>query len=234
MAGAEDDFGDLLGLEEGEELVIKKDGEEIKAVEEKKEEPKAAPQQVKAESKPGPGKGKKKKGGKPVDIGGAPDEDEATEMTEEERRKLEEKLKKEEALRAASLMSIDIKTPIADVVLEDRHDYTAFAQVIGLKVGTSALRSNMVAFTLQLLSSLSDELTSEDFDTIGQKAKTLFNNKLKEEKGKDANKKKSKAPKINADRGGPRMLSNPGYDMYEVEGMEGTEQYGGYDEVDFM
>jgi hypothetical protein len=40
MAGAEDDFGDLLGLEDGEELVMKKDGEEIKAVEEKKEEPK--------------------------------------------------------------------------------------------------------------------------------------------------------------------------------------------------
>jgi Translation initiation factor eIF3 subunit len=131
-------------------------------------------------------------------------------------------------------MSIDIKTPISEVELEDEHDFIAFAQIIGLKVGTSAIRANMVAFTVQLLTSLSEELTSEDFDKIGQKAKTLFNNKLKEEKGKDANKKKSKAPKINADRGGPRNLSNPGYDMYEVEGMEGTEQYGGYDEVDFM
>jgi hypothetical protein len=44
MAGIDDDFGDLLGLEEGEELVMKKDGEEIKAVEEKKEEPKPVQQ----------------------------------------------------------------------------------------------------------------------------------------------------------------------------------------------
>lgn len=131
-------------------------------------------------------------------------------------------------------MSIDIKTPISDVTLDDENDYTAFAQIIGLKVGTSAIRANMVAFSVQLLSSLYEELTSEDLDKIGQKAKTLFNQKLKEEKSKDAPKKKSKAPKINVERGGPRNLSNPGYDMYEVEGMEGTEQYGGYDEVDFM
>jgi hypothetical protein len=131
-------------------------------------------------------------------------------------------------------MSIDIRTPIADVALDDENDFIAFGQIIGLKVGTSAIRANMVAFTVQLLTSLADELTSEDFDKIGQKAKTLFNNKLKDEKGKDATKKKNKAPKINADRGGPRMLTNPGYDMYEVEGMEGTETYGGYDEVDFM
>lgn len=41
----DDDFGDLLGLEKGEELVVKKDGEVIEVKEEKKEEPKPAPQQ---------------------------------------------------------------------------------------------------------------------------------------------------------------------------------------------
>lgn len=48
MAGTEDDFGDLLGLEEGEELVMKKDGEEIKKVEEKVEESKQPSPQVTA------------------------------------------------------------------------------------------------------------------------------------------------------------------------------------------
>jgi hypothetical protein len=43
MSDGMDDFSDLLGLEKGEELVIKKDGEVVEIKEEKKEEPKPAP-----------------------------------------------------------------------------------------------------------------------------------------------------------------------------------------------
>lgn len=92
----------------------------------------------------------------------------------------------------------------------------------------------MVAFANQFLTSISEELTSDDISKIQAKANVLFNNKLKEERGKDSKGKKSaKPPKLNVERG-IRSLTNAGYDMYEVEGLEGGEDYGGYDKVDFM
>ena len=46
MEDLEDDFSDLLGLEKGEQLVIKKEGKVVEIPEEKKEEPKPAQTQA--------------------------------------------------------------------------------------------------------------------------------------------------------------------------------------------
>lgn len=121
-------------------------------------------------------------------------------------------------------------------MLEEEKHFKDFGQACAVRVASSEIRAHKVAYLIQVLNHVSEDLTSEDLDKIEVRVKALFNQKLKDEKGKDNNKKKGgKAPKLHVERDGPRNIkTNAGYDMYEVEGMEGTEQYGGYDEVDFM
>lgn len=132
-------------------------------------------------------------------------------------------------------MGIDLSKPLKDIPLDDEKNFRDFGQACAVRVATSEIRAYKVAFILQVLNHVSDDLTSDDLDKIEVRVKALFNQKLKDERGKDTKKKATKAPKINVERGdGRNTRTNAGYDMYEVEGMEGTDQYGGYDEIDFM
>lgn len=129
-------------------------------------------------------------------------------------------------------MGLDVRKPIDEIALTDENDYNTFAKIIALKVGGAQIKGHMIAFANQLLIDLADKLSSEDLGKIQSKLTVTFNQKLKDEKGKDNKKSKgAKQPKVNA---GPRSLKNAGYDMYEVDDMEGGEEYRAEDQGDFM
>ena len=124
-------------------------------------------------------------------------------------------------------MGIDITKSIDEIQLKDKNDFDAFSQMVSLKLSTNPTRTYMVNFINDLIQNVSDHLTSDDVSKIQAKATVIFNQKLKE---KQPVKKKAKPKKLQQDNN----LRNVGYDLYEVEGEEGTEDYGGYNEVDFM
>ena len=136
-------------------------------------------------------------------------------------------------MNSAALMGMDVKKPIDEIILADDYDYSSFAKLVALKVSAASVRSHMISFANQFLLDLTEKLTSEDIGKIQSKLTVAFNTKLKEEKGKDSKKSKgSKQPKLNA--GGARDLKNAGYDMYEVDGVAGGEEYRPEDQGDFM
>lgn len=137
--------------------------------------------------------------------------------------------RKEQAKEAAAIMGLDIKKSIDSVELKTLDDYNTFAQLIWVKLSADGTRSQIVEFMGQMLKSMEEDVTSEDYSKLQSKLTVLFNNKLKAEKGKD-NKKKNTKPSLNRGRPG----RNEHYEMYEIEGQEGTDDYGGYDEIDFM
>lgn len=130
-------------------------------------------------------------------------------------------------------MGIDIKTPVDDIKLKAEDDFVAFAQLIGLKLSTNPTRSHIVSFMNELVTAISAELTSDDLSKIQSKVSFQFNQKLKESQNKQK-KPAKKGPKLRTDGSPKTFARNVGFDMYEDQEAGGTEDYGGYNEVDFM
>lgn len=129
-------------------------------------------------------------------------------------------------------MGIDIKTSVEEIPLTKDVDYANFASIIHLKLKTAnPKKPHLVAFANDLLKHISELLGSDELDKIEKKVKILFNDKLKEEKGPAPKKKAAAGKSVKVDR--PNNMKSA-YQDYEEEGMEGTNEYGGYNDVDFM
>lgn len=160
-------------------------------------------------------------------MGAGADEDEE-ELTEEQQR---QKVLDGDALNAAALMGIDIQTSIEEIPLKAEADFANFASIIQLKLKTAnPKRAFLVTFANEILKNMAESLTSDDLDKIEKKLKVLFNDKLKEEKGPTKT-KKTTGKSVKVDKPGQLKTA---YEDYEVEGMTGTNEYGGYNDVDFM
>jgi hypothetical protein len=140
-------------------------------------------------------------------------------------------VKKEDARVAADLFGSDISKSLLDITLKKEADYVNLASVIYLKLKDADSRSYLVAFLNELNKKLADDITSEDIGNVQSKLTVLFNEKLKQEKGKDG-KKKAKGPTVKVERPDTKYDRNAAFDMYQVEGVEGGDDYGGYNKID--
>lgn len=110
------------------------------------------------------------------------DDGESGILTDEQRRLLEEKIKKDEMKLAADLFGSDVGGNILDIELNTETDFMNYAQVVSTKLRNPKNRRFLVSFFSTLLEISSDDMQAKELDDINGKVNVLFNKKTKDEK----------------------------------------------------